>query len=180
VSLTMSKDEAQAQAMASWDRARAAAAQASAQAAPLVKNASAVALQRAQCARDWAAPRVAAGIYQARGWAAPRIDQAGQTVEGTVAPKVSEVLAATAQRVDPSPPVPERRIWPRVIATVVVLAAAGGAVAVILRGRRANPADALMADEETIPAASEPDTATAEERVMADGDVAGNANRASG
>ena len=180
MSLTMSKDEAQAQAMASWDRARAAAAQAAAQASPLARNASAVALQRAQYARDWAAPRIAAGIYQARGWAAPRIDQAGQTVEGTVAPKVSEVLAATAQRVDPSPPVTERRIWPRVIATVVVLAAAGGAVAVILRGRRAHPADSLMAEEEMVPAASEPDAATAEERAMADGDVTGNANRTRG
>jgi hypothetical protein len=180
VSLTMSKDEAQAQAMASWDRARAAAAQAAAQAGPLARNASAVARQRAQYARDWAAPRIAEGIYQARGWAAPRIDMAGQTVEGTVAPKVSEVLAATAQRVDPSPPVTERRIWPRVIATVVVLAAAGGAVAVILRGRRAHPADSLMAEEEMAPAASEPDAASAEERAMADGDVAGNANRARG
>ena len=70
-------------------------------------------------------------------------------------------------------------IWPRVIATVAVLAAAGGAVVVILRGRSAGPADTLMAEEEMIPAPSEPDTASTEERVMADGDIAGNAKKAS-
>jgi hypothetical protein len=160
--------------MAGWDRARAAAAQA----APVAKNASATAAQRAQVARDWATPRIVEGIYQARGWAAPRISQAGQAVGETVGPKVSEMLATTAQRVDPTPPGSERRIWPRVIATVAVLAAAGGAVVVILRGRSVGTADTLMAEEEMGPAPSEPDAATTEERVMADGDVAGNAKKA--
>jgi hypothetical protein len=179
VSLTTSKDEAQVSAS---DRARLTAAQArlaAAQATVLAKNVSATASQRAQDAREWATPRIADGIYQIRSWAAPRIDQAGQAVGETVAPKVSEMLATTAQRVDPTPAATGRRIWPRVIATVGVLAAAGGAVVVILRGRSAGQADTLMAEEEMVPAPSEPDTASTEERVMADGDVGGNAKKAS-
>jgi hypothetical protein len=180
VSLTTSNDEAQAQVTAS-DRARLAAAQArlaAAQATVLAKNASATASERAQYAREWATPRIVEAIYQARGWAAPRIGQAGQAVGETVGPKVSEMLATTAQRVDPTPPAAGRRIWPRLIASVAVLAAAGGAVAVILRGRSAGTADTLMAEEEMVPAPSGPDTAATEERVMADGDVAGNAKKA--
>jgi hypothetical protein len=161
--------------MAGWDRARSTAAQAT----PLARNASATAAQRVQYARDWVTPRIVEGIYLARGWAAPRIDRAGQTVGETVGPRVSEILAATAQRVDPSPPTPERRGWPRLIAAATVLAAAGGAVVVILRGRSARTADTLMAEEEMVSPAPEPDTATTEERVMADGDAAGNAKKAS-
>jgi hypothetical protein len=180
VSLTTNKDEVQAQVSAS-DRARLAAAQArlaAAQATELAKNASATASQRAQSARDWVSPRIVEGIYQARGWAAPRIVQAGQTVGETVGPKVSEMLATTAQRVDPAPPEPGRRIWPRLIAAAAVLAAAGGAVVIILRGRGADAADTLMAEEDMVATPPEPHTANTEERVMADGD-AGNAKKAS-
>jgi len=181
VSLTTNNDEAQAQVSAN-DRARLAAAQArlaAAQATVLARNASATASQRAQSARDWVTPRIVDGIYQARGWAAPRIGQAGQAFGATVGPKVSEVLATTAQRVDPGPAAPERRIWPRVVAGVAVLAAAGGAVVVILRGRSANSADTLMAEEGMGSPPAEPDSASTEERVMADGDAAGNAKKAS-
>jgi hypothetical protein len=181
VSLTTNKNEAQAQVSAS-DRARLAAAQArlaAAQATVLARNASTTASQRAQSARDWVSPRIVEGIYQARGWAAPRIGQAGQTLGETVGPKVSEMLATTAQRVDPAPLAPERRIWPRLVAAAAVLAAAGGAVVVILRGRSAGTADTLMAEEDMVPAPPEADSATTEERVMADGDAAGNAKKAS-
>jgi len=182
VSLTTSNDEAQAQVSAS-DRARLAAAQArlaAAQATVLARNASATASERAQYAREWATPRIVDAIYQARGWAAPRIGQAGQAVGETVGPKVSEMLATTAQRVDPTPPAPDSsRIWPRLVAVAAVLAAAGGAAVVILRGRSAGSADTLMAEEDMAPAPTGADTASTEERVMADGDAAGNAKRAS-
>jgi len=182
VSLTTSKDEAQAQVTAS-DRARLAAAQArlaAAQATVLAKNVSTTASQRAQYARDWATPRIVEAIYQARGWAAPRISQAGQAVGETVGPRVSDMLATTAQRVDPAPPEPESsRIWPRLVAVAAVLAAAGGAVVVILRGRSAGAADTLMAEEDMVSAPAGQDTATTEERVMADGDLAENAKKAS-
>lgn len=175
MSLTTRKDQAQA----NLDRARVAAAQArvaAAQATALAKNASASAAQGVQGARDWAAPWLAQGVYQAREWAAPRIDQAGHTVQETVAPKVSELLTSTAQRVDPAPPAPERRSWPRLIAVLAVLAAAGGAVAAIMRGRNARTPDTLMAEEEAAQASAEPDAAS-EEQVMADADVAGNGKR---
>jgi hypothetical protein len=179
VSLTTSKDEALVSAS---DRARLTAAQArlaAAQATVLAKNASATASERAQYAREWATPRLVDAIYQARGWAAPRIGQAGQAVGETVAPKVSEMLATTAQRVDPTPPPAGRRIWPRLIATAIVLAAAGGAAVVILRGRSVGTEDTLMAEGEMVPPASEPGaTTTSDERVMADGDVARNAKKA--
>ncbi len=181
MSLTTSKDEAQVPVSAN-DRARLAAAQArlaATQATVLAKNASAAASERAQYARDWATPRIGEAIYQARGWAAPRIGQAGQAVGDTVGPKVSEMLATTAQRVDPTPPAAERSIWPRLIATAAVLAAAGGAVVVILRGRSAGPADTLMAEDDMVPVPSDTDTASTEERVMADGDMTGNAKKAS-
>jgi hypothetical protein len=174
VSLTTQKYRAQAQASAGWDRTR----QAATQAAGRAKNAGATAAQGVQDARDWAAPRVGQGIYQARGWAAPRIDQAGQLVAEIVAPKVSEILATTAQRVDPSPPPVKRSLWPQLVAAAAVLAAAGGVAAAILRGRSARTSgDTLMA-EETAQAATEPDGTAAEERVMADGDAAGNAKKA--
>lgn len=180
MSLTTSKDEAQAQIS---DRARLAAAQArlaAAQATAAARNASATASQRAQYAREWATPRITEAIYQARGWAAPRIGQAGQAVGDTVGPKVSEMLATTAQRVDPTPPAPGgSRLWPRLVAVAAVLAAAGGAAVVILRGRSAGTADTLMAEEDMVPAPSDQDTTATEERVMADGDAAGNAKRAS-
>lgn len=175
MSLTTQKYRAQAQASAGWDRAR----QAATQAAGMAKNASATAAQGMQGARDWATPRAGQGVYQARAWAAPRIDQAAQLVAETVAPRVAEILATTAQRVDPSPPVVKRSIWPRVAAAAAVLAAAGGAAAAILRGRSARMSgDTLMAGEETAPAVTEADATAAEERIMADGDAAGNAQKA--
>ena len=179
MSLTTSKDEAQVSAS---DRARLTAAQArlaAAQATVLAKNASATASQRAQDAREWATPRIAEGIYQARSWAAPRIDQAGQAVGETVGAEGLRDARDYGAARRPDPGRDRAPIWPRVIATVAVLAAAGGAVVVILRGRSAGPADTLMAEEEMVPAPSEPDTASTEERVMADGDVAGNAKKAS-
>jgi len=176
VSLTTQKYRAQAQASAGLDRTR----QAATQAAELAKNARATAAQGVQGARDWAVPRVGQGIYQARGWAAPRIDQAGHVVGETVAPRVSEILVTTAQRVDPSPPLAKRPLWPRLVAAGVVLAAAGGAAAAILRGRSARTSGGtLMAEEETAQAVTEPEPAAAEERAMSDGDATGNAKKAS-
>jgi hypothetical protein len=76
----------------------------------------------------WAAPRV----NGARAWAAPRIERGGLAIKDTIAPKINEVFVVTARRVDVAPP---RRRWPRVMAGTALLAAAGAAVAVVLRRR---------------------------------------------
>lgn len=181
MSLTTQEDQAQAEGNAGWDRAR----QAATQATGLAKNASANAAQGVQDAREWAAPRIAQGLYQAREWAAPRIDQAGHTVEETVAPKVAEMLAATAQLVDPSPepsppPAPPAKRSPRIglIAALVVAAAAGGTIVIILRGRRARMDDIVMVDEEVTQEAAEPEAPESDEPAMTDAGVAGNGSRA--
>jgi hypothetical protein len=50
-----------------------------------------------------------------------------------VAPKVSDMLAATARRLEPDEPIRRRR-WPKVLAGIVMLGV-GAAVAAVLRGR---------------------------------------------
>ncbi len=82
----------------------------------------------ARGAATWAAPRV----NGARAWAAPRIERGGLAIKDTIAPKISEVFVVTARRVDVTPP---RRRWPRVMAGTALLAAAGAAVAIVLRRR---------------------------------------------
>jgi hypothetical protein len=82
----------------------------------------------ARSAAMWAAPRV----NGARAWTAPRIERSGLAIKDTIAPKISEVLVVTARRVDVAPP---RRRWPRVMAGTALPAAAGAAVAAVLRRR---------------------------------------------
>jgi hypothetical protein len=176
-----------AQASAGLDRAR----QAAAQTAPLAKTAGATAVQGVQDAREWAAPRIEQaaqalqetvaprieqGVNQARGWAAPRIGQAAHALQETVAPKVSEVLSATAQRIEPTTQA-KRRMWPRLMAVLAVASAAGAAVAAIMRRRSARAADDLAMDDEMTQAAAEQEAAADGEAVLADAEASGNGKR---
>ena len=97
-------------------------------AVPMAKTAGMALRDGARGAATWAAPRV----NGARAWTAPRIERSGLAIKDTIAPKICEVLVATARRVDVTPP---RRRWPTVMAGTAVLAAAGAAVAVVLRRR---------------------------------------------
>jgi hypothetical protein len=99
-------------------------------ASPMAKNAGRAAKYRADSFVARAMPRV----DSARVWAAPRVERTGITVRDTVAPKVSDVLVATARRLEKSEP--KRRRWPRRVATVAVLAAVGSAVAALAVRRR--------------------------------------------
>ena len=109
--------------------ARQRARQASTQVTPLAQSAR-------QTARD--------GVHGARVWAAPRVEHSGHVLQETfehsghvlqerVAPKVSDMLAATARRLEPDEPIRRRR-WPKVLAGIVMLGV-GTAVAAVLRGR---------------------------------------------
>ncbi len=188
MSLMTKKNQAKAEASARWGRAR----QTATRITPLAKSASTTAAQGVQDARewaaprieqgvnqarDWAAPRIEQGVNQARGWAAPRIEQAAHTLEETVAPKVSEMLTATAQRIEPPSQAAKRRLWPRLIAALAVAGAAGGVITAVLRRRAAQATDSLMTDEDAAQEA-EPGASASEEAVMADADVAGNGKRA--
>ena len=107
-------------------------------AVPIAKNAGLAARQTAEDAVAWAAPRV----QDARSWAAPHVEQAGVAVRDKIAPAISEKIAPAvssalveaARRLDDTPA--KRRRWPKVLAGVAMLAAAGSAVAAILLRRR--------------------------------------------
>jgi hypothetical protein len=62
------------------------------------------------------------------------VERTGHAVVERVAPKVSDILVATARRMEPDQP-PRRRRWPRVLAAAMTLATAGVAAAVA-RSRR--------------------------------------------
>jgi hypothetical protein len=104
----------------------------------MAKNAGQAAKQTAEDAVAWAAPRV----KDARTWAAPHVEQAGLAVRDKIAPAISEKIAPAvssalveaAHRLDDTPV--KRRRWPRVLAGVAMLAAAGSAVAAVIMRRR--------------------------------------------
>jgi hypothetical protein len=107
------------------DRARQAAANVvpvAKNAIPLARNASDVARQRAEAAMEWMSPRVS----EARSWAAPYVERTGIAVRDTIAPKVSDALVTAAHRLDGRRP-PRR--WPKVVAGIAMLVAAGCAAA---------------------------------------------------
>jgi hypothetical protein len=94
-------------------------------AVPMAKTAAMAVQDGARSAATWAAPRV----NGARAWTAPRIERSGLAIKDTVAPKISDVLTATARRVDVAAPrlevIARRRRWPRwVVAGTAMLAAA--------------------------------------------------------
>jgi hypothetical protein len=186
VSLTTRKNQAQAQASAGLDLARKAATQVT----PLAKNASTTAAQSmqdartwaaprvgqgVQNAREWAAPRVEKGVHHARGWAAPRIEHLGRALQETVAPKVSGALEQTARRIEPSGPAGKRRMWPRLLTGLAVVAAAGGAIGAMLRRRSAKlTEDVIAEDEAVLQAVPEADETQDSERPLADVEAGSN------
>jgi hypothetical protein len=148
---------ARRQAQAGAKSARRHARRAATQATPLAKSARETARQ---------------SVHDARVWAAPRVERSGHAVAERVAPKVSDILVATARRIEPTPPIRRRR-WPKALAGIVMLGA-GSAVAAVLRRRRgtafsAKPHDSgrpMTADAEpddsrpaTDPETTDPETA---------------------
>jgi hypothetical protein len=85
--------------------------QAAKQVAPLTSTAKVTARERA---------------HRMRAWAAPRLESTGHTLEERVAPKMSAMMSSAAKRIDPDPG--KRRRWPFLMAGLVALAAAVGAV----------------------------------------------------
>jgi hypothetical protein len=119
---------------AAAQRARDAAAQAvpkAKNAVPLAKNAGLTARHSAEDAVAWAAPMV----NDARAWAAPHVEQAGLAVRDKIAPAISDAIVEAAHRLD-APTAPRRRLWPRVLAGIAMLAAAGSAVAAAVLRRQ--------------------------------------------
>lgn len=101
---------------------------------PMAENAARAARDRADSALAWAMPHV----DSARVWAAPRVERTGLAVRDTVAPKVSDLMVATARRLENAPPQPRR--WPRRIARLAMLAAAASAIAALAMRRRSDTA----------------------------------------
>lgn len=73
-------------------------------ATPLARSAGRTAKDRAASVKDWAAPRV----DTARVWAAPHVERTGIAVRDNVAPKVSDLLVATARKMESTAPHVER------------------------------------------------------------------------
>jgi hypothetical protein len=97
---------------------------------PMAENAGRAARDRANSALAWAMPHV----DNARVWAAPHVERTGIAVRDSVAPKVTDLMVATARRLENAPP--KRRRWPRRVATMAMLAAAASAVAAVAIRRR--------------------------------------------
>jgi hypothetical protein len=122
------------------DSAKQRALDAAAQMVPMAKNAGLAARTGAEGAVAWAAPRVQDArawatphVNDARSWAAPHVEQAGIVVRDKLAPTISAALVEAARRLDVSP---RRRRWPRVLAGVALVAAAGSAIAAVVLRRR--------------------------------------------
>ena len=108
-------------------------------AVPLARSAGVTVRHSAEDAVAWAAPMV----KDARAWAAPHVEHVGLAVRDKIAPAIAERIAPAisdaiveaAHRLD-APTAPRRRLWPRVLAGVAMLAAAGSAVAAAVLRRR--------------------------------------------
>jgi hypothetical protein len=109
---------ARQQAQAGARSARRQAQRAATQATPLAKSARETAQQ---------------SVHDARVWVAPRVERSGHAVAERIAPKLSDMLVATARRIEPAPPARRRR-WPKALAGMVMLGV-GTAVAAVLRRR---------------------------------------------
>ena len=134
MSLMTSKNWSRSSVSAAAHRARDAAMQAvpkAKNAVPLAKNAGLTARHSAEDAVAWAAPKV----NDARAWAAPHVEQVGLAVRDKIAPAISDAIVEAAHRLD-APTAPRRRLWPRVLAGIAMLAAAGSAVAAAVLRRR--------------------------------------------
>jgi hypothetical protein len=127
-------------------------------AVPMAKN---VGLTAKQSAED-AVARVAPRVKDARAWAAPHVEQAGLAVRDKIAPAISEKIAPAisdalieaAHRLDN--PAPRRRRWPRVVAGIAMLAAAGSAVVAAALRRWATSTDLGTGGSDSAPGDSAP------------------------
>lgn len=147
-------DKVRAKAVKARRQARQQARQAAAQAGPLASSAKVTAGR---------------GVHRMRAWAAPRLESSGHALESRLAPRVSAMMSSAAKRVDPDPR--KRRRWPFLMAGLVALAAAAGAV---VRRSSATPwrssqpqEDAVAADARTEPAANANGAAKAESKARA-------------
>ena len=142
MSLMSSKNWSRSSVSAAAQRARDAATQAvpkAKNAVPLARNAGLTARHSAEDA----VARVAPMVKDARAWAAPHVEQVGLAVRDKIAPAISEKIAPAisdaiveaAHRLD-APAAPRRRLWPRVLAGIAMLAAAGSAVAAAVLRRQ--------------------------------------------
>src|SRR6266516_1553211 len=112
-------------------------------------------------------------------WLTALTERSGLAIKDTIAPKIYEVLAATARRVDVTAPsvdvitlrtdvISPRRRWAKVVAGTAMLAAAGAAVAIVLRRRKHD--GTCGAPGETADAGTGPQTAQdGQPRADADG-----------
>jgi hypothetical protein len=129
VSLRSRKQDAKAAARAGAKTARQ---QAQAGARSARRQAHRAATQATPLARS-ARETAQQSVHDARVWAAPRVERSGHAVTERIAPKLSDMLVATARRLEPAPPTRRRR-WPKALAGMVMLGA-GTAVAAVLRRR---------------------------------------------
>jgi hypothetical protein len=141
-----------------------------------VAQAGVATAQGVQGAGQWARPRIALGVHHARRWAAPRIEQAGQSLSQTVAPKVSDMMTATARRVEPTGDARGRRLWPRLAAGLAMVCALGGVIAVVLRRRSATLPDDVLPDEMVHPPREPDESETDGEEVVVEAEVGANGN----
>jgi len=159
------------------DSAKQRALDAAAQVVPLAKTAGLAAKSSAEEAVARAAPRVqdararvAPHVQDARAWAAPHVEQAGIAVRDKIAPTISAALVEAAHRLDVSP---KRRRWPRVLAGVALLAAAGSAIAAVVLRRRSEVvnfgAEGYASQDGAMPAAGETDGTRASDKAQANG-----------
>jgi hypothetical protein len=135
-----------------------------------------VAAQGVQDAGEWVRPRLAQGVHHARVWAAPRIEQAGRSISETVAPKVSDMMTATARRVEPDSEARKRRLWPKLVAGAAVITALGGIFAALRRRRVTVLPDDVMPDDMVDPP-QEPDSEQEGEEVIVEAEVGANGHR---
>jgi hypothetical protein len=139
------------------------------QVVPIARNAGQACRQGVEGAARWARPRVQGArswaepqVRVARTWAAPRVEQAGVAVREKIAPTVSSALLEASRRLDavqPPQPQQKRRLWPRLVAAVAMLAAAGSAAAAVFLKRQADgPAGSedQIADDQAAPPAGHP------------------------
>ncbi len=109
-------------------------------AAPMAKTAGMAAQDGARSAATWTVTWATPRVNGARAWTAPRIERGGLVLRDTVGPRISDVLTATARRVDVATPGQDagalRRRWPRVLGGTALLAGAGAVVAIVLRRRK--------------------------------------------
>jgi hypothetical protein len=155
------------------------------QVVPAAKNAGQAAMQGVQGATEWVRPRVEEArswveprVQEARSWAAPRVEQAGLAVRDKIAPSVSAAIVEASRRLDVQP-AKRRRVWPRVVGIVAMVAAAASAAAAVFLKRQANTfAENQLVDDPDMPAPAQPSGATqapnGSERREGDGAIDGH------